>query len=96
MASYFITGPRIIKKLKKFDIIHANQASAIFAYLKPMINRPFVVTIHDVYANDWKKYYKFPMHEIGKKLEIIWSKAKYDTIITVSNNSKNKLRNICT
>ncbi|GEM_PF-5898733 len=94
LLTYFMKTPYILKEIRKFDIIHANQISSLFSFFKWHIKKPFVVTIHDIYWDQWKDYYKFPLYYIGKSMELLLSKLNYDKIITVSKASKNKIRKL--
>ncbi|MCD6092436.1 MAG: glycosyltransferase family 4 protein [Candidatus Aenigmarchaeota archaeon] len=89
LLTYFLLFPFLNKEFKKFDIVHANQNAGIFSFL---IRKPFVITIHDLYLEDWKKYYNFPFYYLGELLELLMLKGKYERIITVSNNSKSKIQ----
>ncbi len=90
LTSYFEC---LIKSLKSnFDIIDANQGIASYiGLLKPFTSKPVFATFHDIYWNDWRKYFRFPLSCIGKVMEFSWSKLKYDSIFTVSPQTKNKL-----
>lgn len=90
LMSYFISLRRIIGELDDFDIIHANQAAGIFSHFYKG-NPPFVLTIHDLYLNDWKKYFPFPLSIAGQKLERLMIKGRYSKIITISEISRKKI-----
>ncbi|MBI4895128.1 MAG: glycosyltransferase family 4 protein [Candidatus Aenigmarchaeota archaeon] len=94
LATYFLKTPYLIRQIRKYDIVHANQISAMFCFFKPFIKKPFVVTIHDLYWDLWKNYYRFPLYYIGKAVELFWSILRYDKIITVSKSSKAKLERL--
>jgi len=89
-----LSVPLEFPKIAGFDIVHANQGmSSFFGNFKNIvdINEKFVVTFHDLYIDKWSDYYKFPFSLFGRTLEFLWSKSKYDKIITVSNATKKKL-----
>ena len=94
LASFFIKTPFLLKKLKRFDIIHANQIAGLFSFFRYFIKKPFVLTIHDLYWDQWKKYYRFPFYYIGKSLELFYSKLYYNSIVTVSEESARKIRKL--
>jgi glycosyltransferase involved in cell wall biosynthesis len=90
LISFF---PALLKGLQsKYDIIDANQGIASFiGFFKYIVKKPVVATFHDIYWKRWSKYYSFPYANIGKFMEHLWSKLRYDKIITVSPVIKRKL-----
>jgi len=94
LITFFIESPFLARKLKRFDIIHANQIAAIFSFFRYILKKPFVLTIHDLYWDQWKKYYNFPFYYMGKFLELFCSKLYYNRIITVSQESERKIKRL--
>ena len=94
LGTFFFKIPFFLKKLKKFDIIHANQIAGLFSFFRYALKKPFILTLHDIYWDLWKKYYIFPFYYIGKFVELLSSKLYYNRIITVSDASKNKIRQL--
>ncbi|MFH0837165.1 MAG: glycosyltransferase family 4 protein [Candidatus Aenigmatarchaeota archaeon] len=94
LASFFLKTPFFLKELKKFDIIHANQIAGLFSFFRYFIKKPFLLTIHDLYWNQWKKYYRFPFYYMGKAIELFYSKLYYSGIITVSEESARKIKKL--
>ena len=80
---------------KDFDIIDANQGVASFVgALKPLSSTPVVATFHDIYWNQWGKYFNFPFSSVGKLMEFGFSKIKFDRIVTNSPETKKKLERL--
>lgn len=78
-----------------YDIVHANQGTAcMFGAFKYVTKRPFVATFHDIYWNDWNRYYSWPYNYIGKSMEFTFSKLKYNTLIANSEQTKGKLEKL--
>ena len=94
LTTFFLKTPFLLNRLRRFDIIHANQIAGMFSFFRYMIKRPFMLTIHDLYWDQWKKYYIFPFYYIGKAMELFYSKLFYNRIITVSEESKRKIRRL--
>lgn len=77
---------------KDFDIIDANQGIASFVgALRPLSSTPVLATFHDIYWNQWGKYFNFPFSSAGKLMEFGFSKIKFDRIIANSPETKKKL-----
>ncbi|MBI3190345.1 glycosyltransferase family 4 protein [archaeon] len=90
LPSYFTALIRSLNS--EYDIIDANQGIASFSsVLKPLTKRPIVATFHDIYWNQWGKHFRLPYSGIGKTMEFIWSKTKYDAIIANSPETAKKL-----
>jgi len=76
-----------------YDIIDANQGIASFSgVLKPLTKRPVVATFHDIYWNQWGKHFRLPYSGVGKTMEFLWSKVRYNTIIANSPETEKKLK----
>lgn len=85
--------PAVLKQLAgDFDIVDANQGIASFTcYTKYLSLRPLVATFHDIYWNQWGKYFPFPFSSAGKFMELLLSKGKFSSIIANSPETKRKL-----
>jgi len=81
----------LLKELRRFDLIHANQAASLLGFLLCFSKRPFIATIHDLYLNKWKFFVKFPLSFIGRLLEFLFAHAPRKLTITVSVSSAKKL-----
>ncbi len=84
--------PFISAMKSDFDIIDANQGIASFmGYYKPLTRRPVVATFHDIYWSQWEEHFGRPFSWLGKGMEFLWSKARYDRIFANSPLTKQKL-----
>ncbi len=89
-----LTVPSLFRKIKGFDVVHANQGvSSFFGIFRDAVDRneKFVATFHDFYIDKWGAYYKFPSSFMGRALEFFWEKSKYDDIIVPSPATQEKL-----
>lgn len=88
--------PAIFKSVcGDYDIIDANQGIAsISGFFRHLTSKPIVATFHDIYWNEWKKYFRFPVSAAGKAMELFWSKGYFDRIIANSPETKRKLETI--
>lgn len=93
LATFF---PALLKAMKnEYDVLDSNQGMASFlGFLKPLTKRPFVATFHDLYWNQWGEHFAFPFSGIGKSMEFLWSKAKYDVILANSPKTREKLERL--
>ncbi len=90
-----LSVPLMFRDVTGFDVVHANQGmSMFFGLFRELIdkNERFVATFHDLYIDRWKIYYKFPLSLMGRTLEFLWTRSKYDSIISVSNATREKLK----
>jgi len=87
-----------LKSLKsEYDIIDANQGIASFIGLYKklrLVERPIVATFHDIYWNNWNRYFKFPLSCLGKTMEMLFSKMRYSKIIANSPKTREKLERL--
>lgn len=90
LVSFF---PAMFKSIAgEYDIIDANQGVASFAgYVKCLSRRPMVATFHDIYWNQWSEHFTFPVSSVGKLMEFMISKGRFDRLIANSPETKRKL-----
>jgi len=81
----------LLRDLRKFDLIHANQVAGLLSFFLWPSKRPFLVTIHDLYLGKWESFAGFPLALAGRILEQILSRGIYSCVLTVSRYSARKL-----
>jgi len=93
MLAYLAMLIRALSK-EKYDVIDCNAYfSALGGYVSSCGRKtPVVATIHDIYAQNWKKFMgSTPLGIVGWTIEILLTKLKFSKIITVSKSSERLL-----
>ncbi len=96
MLAYLAALIRALSK-EKYDVIDCNAYfSALGGYLASRgSGTPVVVTIHDIYAQNWGKFMGSRLlGPVGWSIEILLTKLRFDRIVTVSRSSERLLEKI--
>ncbi len=90
-----LSVPMMFPKVRGFDVVHVNQGiSALYGMCEELSRRngKIVATFHDLYINDWGRYYAFPSSLFGRVLEFLWVRMPYDDVIVPSASTQRKLK----